>query len=232
MNSGIYKITNTVNGKFYVGQTMNGFDTRWNPLKNNTHHNKHLQAAYNKYGEEAFTFEVILHCPPERETLNFWEELFLRDHWNKDYCYNLREGGGNRGRHTETTKRKLSEVASKRTGKKNPMYGKTHSEEARRKISEAVKKRPNPMLGRTHSEESKRKMSEGASKKTGAENPKASPVKVKLSNGEEHIFHTVKQASNYFGVTRYTIHNALVKGGWSKHPNVKEVLRGATIEYV
>ena len=60
----IYKITNTVNGKVYVGQTTEEkAETRWSKhlsiLKKNKHKNKHLQSAWNKYGETAFTFEVI-----------------------------------------------------------------------------------------------------------------------------------------------------------------------------
>ena len=50
------------------------------------------------------------------------------------------------------------------TGEKNPFYGKTHSEETKRKISEAKKKqyreKDHPWIGRKHSEETKRKISE------------------------------------------------------------------------
>lgn len=59
---GIYKITNKINDKFYIGSSMN-LDNRIyrhkNELKNNSHKNKHLQAAYNKYGKENFHFEVL-----------------------------------------------------------------------------------------------------------------------------------------------------------------------------
>ena len=46
------------------------------------------------------------------------------------------------------------------TGKNHPYFGKHHSEEARRKISEAMKGNNHPNFGKHHSEESKRKMSE------------------------------------------------------------------------
>jgi len=53
LNSGIYKILNTVNNKFYIGSAVNlnsRFRTHKANLINNKHPNKHLQAAFNKYG--------------------------------------------------------------------------------------------------------------------------------------------------------------------------------------
>ena len=51
--SGIYQIRNLVNGKIYVGSSVN-LETRKTPhyweLENNRHNNQHLQRAYNKYG--------------------------------------------------------------------------------------------------------------------------------------------------------------------------------------
>lgn len=67
MSSGIYGIRNIVNGKIYVGQTKD-FKHRWREhvreLNHNIHHNKHLQNAWNKYGEENFEFFVIEKCSP------------------------------------------------------------------------------------------------------------------------------------------------------------------------
>ena len=62
MKSGIYKITNTVNGKFYVGSSKN-IKWRWychrHYLENNKHDNPKLQHSWNKHGKSNFTFEVI-----------------------------------------------------------------------------------------------------------------------------------------------------------------------------
>jgi bifunctional DNA-binding transcriptional regulator/antitoxin component of YhaV-PrlF toxin-antitoxin module/predicted GIY-YIG superfamily endonuclease len=62
MISGIYMITNIVNYKKYIGSSINLHD-RCNKhkaqLKNNKHHNFHLQNAWDKYGEENFKFEII-----------------------------------------------------------------------------------------------------------------------------------------------------------------------------
>lgn len=60
---GIYKITNLINNKVYIGSTRVSFRDRWSKhkskLRKNDHHSKHLQSAFNKYGEESFKFEVI-----------------------------------------------------------------------------------------------------------------------------------------------------------------------------
>lgn len=68
MNLGIYKITNIKNNKFYIGSTNNlkrRKKEHFSLLKKNKNHCKILQRAYNKYGEDAFIFEVLAYCPKE-----------------------------------------------------------------------------------------------------------------------------------------------------------------------
>lgn len=63
--SGIYVINNRVGFHKYVGQAFD-IAKRWHDhktqLRNNTHHNIHLQNAWNKYGERNFSFEVLEFC--------------------------------------------------------------------------------------------------------------------------------------------------------------------------
>lgn len=65
---GIYKIENITNGKMYIGSSQD-IDGRWKVhrrmLNKNNHHSPHLQAAWNKYGCENFTFSVIEECAQE-----------------------------------------------------------------------------------------------------------------------------------------------------------------------
>ena len=88
---GVYKITNRVNGKIYVGSSKNIYE-RWNQhkdkLRNNCHDNAHLQNAWIKYGENNFKFEIIEECDPnvqfEREqyylnTLNPFDRVLARN---------------------------------------------------------------------------------------------------------------------------------------------------------
>lgn len=84
----IYQITNNVNGKFYIGSTVNDKRRRavhFSKLRKNKHCNCYLQAAWNKYGESAFDFKIIDTCDGSYSDL-----LCLEQHWiNKvDACNN------------------------------------------------------------------------------------------------------------------------------------------------
>ena len=78
MNTGIYAIENTVNGKMYVGSAAN-LKSRKNShsslLRKGTHTNEKLQRSYNKHGEEAFKIRTLLVC--RREDLLFYEQLAI-----------------------------------------------------------------------------------------------------------------------------------------------------------
>lgn len=172
MNSGIYKITNKVTGKFYIGSSV---DIKWRwythkyELSKGTHSNKYLQRAWDKYGEESFEFSIVLST--ERETLVLKEQEII----DETKCYQ-REVGYNIGRiadapflgrkHTEEAKRKISESKlgkprSEETKRKisEVQKGKTIPQETRDKISKTLKGRPSPMKGRKASKETREKMS-------------------------------------------------------------------------
>ena len=153
----IYKITNTRNGKAYIGQTIHDAE--------NTRIRDHLRGkgsqpvkdAIEKYGQDVFTYE-ILHDGIIPEFLDALEiETIAKFNCVDPHGYNQTNGGGSGGKRSEKTKRKMSEA---KTGEKNPNYGKTPSAETRRKRSEAMKGEKNPNYGKTRSEEAKRKMSE------------------------------------------------------------------------
>lgn len=122
----IYKITNIVNGKVYIGQTVN-YEERVRHHKqiafrlNSKDKDRPLYRAIRKYGLDNFTFEVI-------DNATTIEELNLKEiNWIEHYdcCvdgdkgYNLDRGGKN-GLKSEVTKRKMSES---QIGEKNWAYG-------------------------------------------------------------------------------------------------------------
>lgn len=97
---GIYKITNIINNKCYIGQSTNLKErVNWHKaeLKRNRHYNKYLQASYNKYGLENFTFENIISLKEiSHEDLNTLEEIIIRSFNSFKEGYNLTSGGDNR----------------------------------------------------------------------------------------------------------------------------------------
>lgn len=148
----IYKIINTVNGKFYVGSTTNTrerFRTHRNRLRKGKHHSKHLQAAWTKYGEEAFIFHVI-ETIPEGESLRAAEDCWLAEHVGKTHCYN-------KSKYSDTPMRGIAK-------EDHPRFGRPRSEEERQAISMALKEfyaqdiTNHPRFGKEHSEETKERI--------------------------------------------------------------------------
>lgn len=140
MNQGIYKITNSKNDHFYIGSSVNlaRRKTRhFSELRNNRHNNKHLQAAWNKYGALAFAFTVV-ELVESAEQLHVAEDRWLAGHVGASYCYNI-------GMAAISPMLGLS-------GPLSPTYGYRHTTEAKAKIAAAGK-------GRTVSAETRVKRS-------------------------------------------------------------------------
>ena len=68
--AGVYKITNTINGKIYVGEST-GYPTRFNKhknrLKRGVHENPGLQTDYDQHSLDVFDFQVIEEHPPDAD---------------------------------------------------------------------------------------------------------------------------------------------------------------------
>lgn len=130
----IYKITNTINNKVYIGQTVN-LSERFRShresafRKHGRDYNKPLYKAFRKYGIENFTFEVI-DSAENIDELNE-KEIYWIDFYDclidSGKGYNL-EKGGNNGLKSETTKNKMSHS---QRGEKNPSFGKKGGESFR-----------------------------------------------------------------------------------------------------
>ena len=162
----IYKITNTVNGKSYIGQTINKPEYRINNHFNlNDKGCVAIHNAIRKYGRDAFTLEIL------HEALDiFLDDLEIAE-INKHNTlapngYNI-EGGGNANKVlSDQTRQKMSESRKGRkvtleTRKKlsEANRGKKHTLETRKKLSEAHK-------GKTLSLEHRQKLSEAHKGKT------------------------------------------------------------------
>jgi group I intron endonuclease len=173
---GIYKITNVINKKCYVGSAVDikrRLKRHLLDLQRNNHQNPKLQNEWIKYGEVNFQFEEIEKC--ERSLLIEKEQYYFNK-LNPEYNIYPTAGSplnyfvtdetkkkiatSHRGlKHSEETKIKISKAHK----------GKSFSKEHAKKIALAAKKRyenkkNHPMYGKKHSTASKKKMSESLKK--------------------------------------------------------------------
>lgn len=180
----IYKITNTLNGKGYVGQTRQKLNRRINGHKNS---NKKygVDAAISKYSWENFTVEIIEECPVEQ--LNEREIFWIAEFNSKvPNGYNLTDGGDGGSNPSEETRKRMS-VAKK--GKPSPLKGKSLSDEARANISANhadVSGEKNSFYGKHHSDESRAKMSAAKKGKPHKPHSPETCAKIAASNKGKH----------------------------------------------
>lgn len=124
----IYKTTNLINGKFYIGQDSNN-----NPDYYGS--GLILNRAIDKYGKDKFKKETLEVCTSKKE-LNLREIFWI----NKLNCeYNIAVGGS--GGDTYSNNPNLSAIIDKLSGTNNHFYNKKHSDETRVKMSESQIKR-------------------------------------------------------------------------------------------
>ncbi len=96
--SGVYEILNTTNGKRYIGSAAISFKQRWKDhrikLRNKKHHNKILQRAWDRDGESAFLFAIIVVCQPPDCVMYEQRFIDLFDSTNRSNGYNLSPTAG------------------------------------------------------------------------------------------------------------------------------------------
>lgn len=169
METGIvYCHSNKINGKVYVGQTWQPRTKRWNRHVHDALHGesgcRYFHAAIRKYGPEIFEHKILSYARTQEQLDNLekvWQ-ILLRAR-NREFGYNLREGGSG-GRMAEETKNKFfighsvseqtrQQIRTSLIGKSSWNKGKHCSEATKHKISIAH-------LGKSLSEETRQKMSD------------------------------------------------------------------------
>lgn len=159
--SGIYRITNTVTGDFYIGSSKN-VRQRWlghrHGLTRGTHANARLQHAWNKYGEDSFAFEMLVEVDPE--CLLDMEQSFFDQHRP---AYNISPIAGApvgmRGRKfTEEHRRKIGD--GNRGKKRSPELREAirQSRLGSKKSAAAIEKHRRAVQGATRSDETRDKI--------------------------------------------------------------------------
>lgn len=224
--SGIYQIYNKTTNKRYIGSSIN-IERRWvqhkSALRNNSHHSKHLQNAWNKYGEESFEFICLEHCEPD-------ELLFLEREYIEYYNTTNREFGYNtiqdveQAMHTTAedwekiskansgkiwTDERRQKFINTRTGKKMPKSSETKKRQALEGRLNIVRigdvSEEKQMLWRKNISKGRKKYYETH------QSVLTKPVKVEL-DGCTLYFQSVKQAAEYLNVCVDTIRNTAKRG--------------------
>lgn len=155
----VYKITNSINGKIYVGQTIRKVESRWSAHKCISKNNPTLlQKAFLKHGVQNFSFDVIVFVDSQEE-LNKMEDYFI-DFYNaltpNGYTC-VGSGSVNTNKTSEETRKKMSDAKKGWVPwNKNKKYKLNLTEESRQNYRNANK---NKSLGRIVSEQTRKKMS-------------------------------------------------------------------------
>ena len=224
----IYKITNKVNGKVYIGQTITGFDRRYGNNLSKRTSNRHLKYSIQKYGIDNFNISKVFDIAFSKEELDIKEKCWISIYksTNSDYGYNSEDGGSN-GKPNEETRIKLSEsmkgrvfTEEHRDNIRNALIGKPLSEERKEKISKSLKGKrtgkENSFYGKHHSEESRRKMSESRKGRVITEEWRKhisdSNKKKVICITTGKIFNSVKEASEYYNIKCSSSISACCKG--------------------
>lgn len=186
-NAGIYCIQNKIDGKCYIGKSIN-IPKRWKEhralLRNGNHYNKHLQNAWDCHGEASFRFKVLEYANPNE--LADLEIAYISEYdafGENGYNFTMGGEGGLLGMpKSEETRRKISEANK----------GRPHTPEEKAQLSKALK-------GRGFTEEHKKRIGEAN---------KTNHVKPILCVETGQIFKSLKEAGKYFNTDSSNIGHA------------------------
>lgn len=194
----IYKITNKINGKCYIGQTVNGFNSRYlykgeGIIKVYRHHkgrkeqksfyNKHLLESIEKYGFDAFEVNEIFDIAFSKEELDIKERVYINqfDCYKNGYNQTLGGEGGCGYKHTDETKKIMSELKMEYY-KNNDTYNK----------------------GKHLSDEHRKHLSENHWDNSGKNHPMAKKV---ICLTTKKVFGTIRDASKFYDICETSISN-------------------------
>lgn len=133
----IYKVTNTRNGKAYIGQTTHTLRDRWRLHCHKSSTCRYLKKAIAEFGMEAFTIEQV-DAADSRDELNEKEVAWIeRENTMHPNGYNS-DKGGYYGNYSAETRKRMSDNHADISGKNNPMYGRHHRADSKKVISERL----------------------------------------------------------------------------------------------
>lgn len=155
--------------KYYIGSAID-FDERWRlhlqAFKSINHHNRHMQRAWDKYGELQFGFFILEITADMEVREQYWIDKL--DATNRHRGYNICKAGRNRYgvKASEETRRKLSEShkghkqSAETRAKMSASQLGNQVNKGRKWSSEAIEKRRLANIGQKRSEEGRKNISE------------------------------------------------------------------------
>lgn len=218
----IYKITNTVNNKSYIGYTKDP-EKRWKGHQFGAG-SLLVYQAIKKYGINCFKFEVIAN-----ETVDKDDEYIVKYNTIAPSGYNITKGGSlppnHKGKtHKEIYGRRWKEQVEKRTklqlerGGYGPV---THTKATKKKISAAVSGKNNPMYGKKQSEKTKKLIGQAnQGRLLGVKNPNSKKWILVSPKGKKYeTVGNLKGKCKELGLSFATIHashryNRPMRSGW------------------
>lgn len=220
----VYKHT-APNGKIYIGITSQTPKERWRN-GNGYQRCQAFKKAINKYGWENIKHEILFeNLTKEAAEEKERSEIIKTRSNEKQFGYNIQSGGNAKGKHSEETRKKISnankgKIVTKQTREKmsknhadvrkekNPWYKKHPNEATREKMRAAQTGKQtgekNPMFGKRHTEEAKLKQSENRKGKAkGKDNPKARAISQYSIYGEKiKDYSCISEAENELSLCR------------------------------
>lgn len=241
--SGVYQIYNTKTNKRYIGSSL-CVSRRWPQhlylLRNGKHHSKHLQNAWDKYGEGSFVFECLEYCDPEQLLQLEHKYIIEYDSTNREFGYNVTEDVEHVAVLSKEDRKRISNAGigrvwseeqrqkfiKTRTGKKMPKSSETKKKQFADGTVSLIRM---SQVSEQKYDEWRRHMSE--SRKKYFENT-PDPIKVPISvQTEDDIlyFQSIKSAAKYLNVSVDTVRIRAKSGTPSK--KVPYIISYISVEY-
>jgi group I intron endonuclease len=204
----IYKTTNLINGKIYIGKDSNNNPNYYGSGVN-------LIKAIKKYGKENFVKEILEYCVGTKQDLNEMEIHWIKllNSLDKKIGYNIAPGGeggvGSNKPKSEEHRKNISKYHADVSGEKNPMFGRKHTDE----VKDLIRSKH---IGMKMTDECKLKMSENK-KGERNNNSKLSEYDVlKIREIYSNKVYNIKEISLIYNVQKACIHKIVNYITW-KH---------------